>query len=207
MYHDDIIKYGESAAKILGLIENWCNYHKEKGMSQCDGNYWSGFLSRTDFMEQTLLSESTVKRTLKYLINNHIIQRGNFNKRSYDATGWYRRLDQDEPQPRVSMTPPTVHDDPPGGFTVTPPPGHGDPNYTYNSSNTLYKSDIMQYAHKEIIEQIRKEISLHGKRVNKHMIYQLEKWNEVPPKQKEDIERHNALLQLKEEEPELFNLK
>ncbi len=103
VYAGYVKKYNASIALVLCKIEDWCNTHKKKNHKEIDGNYWSGYLSAADISEQTGLNERTVKRNLKYLIDNLIIQKGNFNKKSYDRTGWYRVLPVDEGVTKMSQ--------------------------------------------------------------------------------------------------------
>ena len=89
---EDVLEYGIVKAVIIGKIDWWCEYHKKNDNKQSDGNYWSGHLSYGDLCKQTGLPYKTVRNNMQELIRDNIIQRGNFNKLTYDATGWYRRV-------------------------------------------------------------------------------------------------------------------
>jgi hypothetical protein len=104
VHSDYVRKYNASVALVLCKIEDWCDSHKKKKNKQIDGNYWSGYLSIPAISEQTGLNERTVRRNLKFLIDNNIIQKGNFNQKSYDKTGWYRLLPVEEGVDKVDTT-------------------------------------------------------------------------------------------------------
>lgn len=86
----DIGVYGIHEAVILGYIRGWCDYNKKKDIKQLDGNYWSGHMTLNDISDKTHIPLVTVRRKIKQLIGKGIIVKGNFNKTTYDRTGWYR---------------------------------------------------------------------------------------------------------------------
>jgi hypothetical protein len=92
----DINLYGPSRGIILGRIKSWCHYNKKKKQHLHDGEYWSGHITQQEFVEQTGLDIQTIKRGLKWLLDNGIIEKGNFNKLGFDRTGWYRPTYQND---------------------------------------------------------------------------------------------------------------
>jgi len=199
LYPDDVRRYDIYKAAILGLIQGWCEYHRINGNKQSDGKYWSGHLSSQNIVEQTGIPLRTVKRKLKELVEDNIIQRGNFNKKSYDATAWYRRLPETEV---VSQR--TGGSDTETLVVVTESHQGSvreEPTIPYNplqSSKIQIESNICALG----IENLLKEINTYGAGAVRHMKNQLEKGM---PKRKEELVRYEAILQLKEMKPELFN--
>jgi hypothetical protein len=87
---EDTQKYGIVKAAILGRIRWWCEYNEKNNDKFHEEYYWSGWMSGSDFQEQIGLPSSTIYRNLEQLIEDGIIIKANFNKKSYDKTGWYR---------------------------------------------------------------------------------------------------------------------
>ena len=95
---EDVKKYGASRAIVLGLIRNWCRTNAKHKQYFFDGYYWSGHITQEQFAEQTGLELKTVKRALKWLLEYKVIEKGRYNKASYDRTGWYRVTGQIVPK-------------------------------------------------------------------------------------------------------------
>ena len=87
---EDVKQYGPSRAIVLGLIRNWCRTNAKHKQYFFDDYYWSGHITQEQFVEQTGLQLKTVQRALKWLIDSKVIEKGRYNKASYDRTGWYR---------------------------------------------------------------------------------------------------------------------
>lgn len=92
VYTNDVEQYGSIRAIILGLIKNWCNTNKKSKRHLFEGFYWSGFLKEETIAEQSGLPYSTVRKNLKWLVDNNVVVKGRFNKRKNDKTGWYRAV-------------------------------------------------------------------------------------------------------------------
>jgi hypothetical protein len=90
----DIKQYGPSKGIILGLIRKWCKINQKAKRYYYDGAYWTGHITQEEMSNQTGLDIQTTKRSLKWLIDNEIIAKGNYNKHKYDKTGWYYPLVQ-----------------------------------------------------------------------------------------------------------------
>jgi hypothetical protein len=110
-YYDiqDAINYGLIKAVILGIINKWCLYNQKHKNHFYDGYYWSGHMTPKQFSEQTGLNENTVRTYLKELINDNIIIAGNYNKKSFDRTRWYRKSDINNTQPLDIISPSIRH--------------------------------------------------------------------------------------------------
>lgn len=92
VYTNDVEKYGSIRAIILGLIKSWCSTNEKSKRHFHEDFYWSGYIKEQTIAEQTGLPYSTVRKNLKWLIDNNIVVKGNFNKRKNDKTGWYRTM-------------------------------------------------------------------------------------------------------------------
>jgi hypothetical protein len=87
---DDVKQYGLIRATILGKIKGWCETNHKGKRYHYDGFYWSGHITLNQMVEQTGLPLETVKKNLKWLIDNNVVIKGNYNKIKIDRTGWYR---------------------------------------------------------------------------------------------------------------------
>ena len=80
------------------IIENmawWLKKNQSNNKHFYDGNYWT-YNSAKAFTEMFVyFSKSQIERILKKLIENGIIQTGNYNKMAYDRTNWYTIIDSD----------------------------------------------------------------------------------------------------------------
>lgn len=85
---------GLKEAIIIQQIDDWCKYNKNNNKNYKDGYYWT-YNSIKKWNEiLPFISESTIKRILKKLKDKKIIVTGNYNKKKYDNTIWYR-IDHD----------------------------------------------------------------------------------------------------------------
>jgi DNA-binding Lrp family transcriptional regulator len=209
VYTEDVKRFNDPyIAIILGKIRGWCEYNKKKGIKQSDGYYWSGHLSLTELSEQTGLELRTVKRKMKFLVKNGIIQRGNFNKKSYDATGWYRVLEVVSESHQGSDT------ESPGVVSESHQPSDREvptiPNNPLESFKEFKESFHNAHItgaleqHKEFVESIKKEIEIYGNGAVNHYLNKLKK-NIASTKQ--DRNELMVIKLLKDSEPDLFNLK
>jgi hypothetical protein len=89
-YVDDVKKYGATKALIIGLVKGWCKTNKNKKGYVHDGFSWSGHISIEELSENTGLKLDTAATNLKWLVDNGVLIKGNYNKVRYDRTGWYR---------------------------------------------------------------------------------------------------------------------
>jgi biotin operon repressor len=89
---EDTIKYGITAAAIIGRIRHWCEYNeKKKVKDRYHINFWwSGFMSSKELSEQLGISRKTIETNLSKLLKNGVLIKGVFNKKGYDRTSWYR---------------------------------------------------------------------------------------------------------------------
>lgn len=90
VYVDDVKQYGLIRATILGKIKGWCDTNRKGKRYHYDGFYWSGHITLNEMVEQTGLPLETIKKNLKWLIENNVVIKGNYNKIKIDRTGWYR---------------------------------------------------------------------------------------------------------------------
>ena len=191
----DVKNYDSESALILGLIDGWCEFNRKRKHKESDGNYWSGYLTTDMISEQTGLTVRTVQRKVLQLKTQGIILVGQFGKVSYDKRRWYMRskLNDNLSSGNDIMSSPNdkvVH-------TITNTSNNISTKTSVNKENNIYTGAM------EIeIKKLRNEISTYGKDVIDAAKRILEKGK---PSQKEKLQRYNAILQLKEEDPQLFN--
>jgi hypothetical protein len=90
VYVEDVKQYGLIRATILGKIKGWCETNKKAKRYEYDGFYWSGHITIDEMVELTGLPLETIKKNLKWLLDNNVVIKGNYNTNKYDRTGWYR---------------------------------------------------------------------------------------------------------------------
>lgn len=81
----------EREAYILQRIYYWTQVAKEKGNNYFNGYYWT-YNTLEDWQKKDFpfLHLSTIRRKLKSLEEKGLLVKGNFNKKGYDRTSWYR---------------------------------------------------------------------------------------------------------------------
>ncbi len=126
----DVKKYGIYPALIIGRIRHWCYYNKKSNAHFHDGYHWSGYLSARELSEQTGVPEKTIDKHLRDLVTKQILFKANYNKKSYDRTGWYR-INPNPPIedtiPPIEVTHPLIEGTIPvleGTIPVNPPVNH-----------------------------------------------------------------------------------
>lgn len=88
------MQFQPSLAKILGssdraIVLQQIHYWMERSGKSFDGKTWV-FNTIGDWENQFIwMSESTVKRTLKFLTDENFLITGNYNKQKFDKTKWY----------------------------------------------------------------------------------------------------------------------
>ena len=89
---EDTIKYGITAAAIIGRVKWWCEYNKKNKVKDRYHNdfWWSGFMSSKELSEQLGISRKTIETHLSKLLKTGVLIKGVFNKKGYDRTSWYR---------------------------------------------------------------------------------------------------------------------
>lgn len=90
IYTDDVKQYGLIRAAIIGKIKKWCDSNAKAKRYNFDGFHWSGHITVNEIADQIGLPFETVKKNLKWLIDNNVIIKANYNKFKYDRTNWYR---------------------------------------------------------------------------------------------------------------------
>ena len=90
VFAGDVRQYGLIRATIIGKIRGWCETNEKAKRYMFEGFYWSGHIKIDEMVEQIGLPLETIKKNLKWLIDNDIIIKDKFNKKRYDRTGWYR---------------------------------------------------------------------------------------------------------------------
>lgn len=130
VYSNDVEQYGSIRAIILGLIKSWCSTNEKSKRHFHEDFYWSGYIKEETIAEQTGLPYSTVRKNLKWLVDNNVVIKGRFNKRKNDKTGWYRAvttvpIGQSSPSPQDSSHRPnrTVGTVPIGQSSLSPQDG------------------------------------------------------------------------------------
>lgn len=80
---------GQTKAVLLENISFWIKHNKANNTNFYDGEYWT-YNSAKAFNELfPYMSESTIQKSLKQLINDGYLLKGNYNKKKYDKTIWY----------------------------------------------------------------------------------------------------------------------
>ncbi|CAK1221949.1 hypothetical protein [Fructobacillus evanidus] len=88
------MQFQPSLAKLLGssdraIVLQQIHYWMERSGKEFDGKTWV-FNTIGDWENQFIwMSESTVKRTLKFLTDENFLITGNYNKQKFDKTKWY----------------------------------------------------------------------------------------------------------------------
>ena len=200
-YAHYVEEYDIYTASVLGCIIGWTNVNKKAGKKQIDGNYWSGYLSVSDISKYTGIIERTVRRKLTFLIDNGIIEKGNFNKKSYDHTGWYRLSDTD----RVStpMDTESIHTDRESEDSdrVSTPTDREDatiPNMHLDSNNITKDATGIEkilFDIENLEPPLLKKLKLN---------YYKKIAGEDKSKHKDNIEEHNVSIHLLKNYPQLF---
>lgn len=89
-------KYGIAEAVLLNHFQFWIEKNKANGTNYFDGNYWT-YNSVKAFQELfPYLSIKQVRTALKRLIDEGILQTGNYNAKTYDRTLWYSITEKGE---------------------------------------------------------------------------------------------------------------
>lgn len=89
---EDNEKYGLIKSSIIGRISWWCEYNEKNNVKDRfhDKNWWSGYMTYEEFSKQIGIPKKTIEKNIQQLVNDKIIIKGQFNKKGYDNTGWYR---------------------------------------------------------------------------------------------------------------------
>ncbi|MGG5543682.1 helix-turn-helix domain-containing protein [Burkholderia vietnamiensis] len=101
---DDVPEYGLPGAILLQNLRYWIAHNHANGTHFIDGRTWtynSAAAYRTQF---PYLSEDTIQRTLKKLVDKGVLlRRGNPND-GRDRTGWYAFVDEETHLTKVMAT-------------------------------------------------------------------------------------------------------
>ncbi|HDR9152798.1 TPA: hypothetical protein QDA88_005206 [Burkholderia vietnamiensis] len=101
---DDVAEYGLPGAILLQNLRYWIAHNHANGTHCIDGRTWtynSAAAYRTQF---PYLSEDTIQRTLKKLVDKGVLlRRGNPND-GRDRTGWYAFVDEETNLAKVMVT-------------------------------------------------------------------------------------------------------
>lgn len=86
----DIAKdYGILEAILLNNLWFWIEKNKANNTNFYDGYYWTYNSTRAFNELFPYVSQRQIQNALKRLIDNEILQTGNYNKMAYDRTLWY----------------------------------------------------------------------------------------------------------------------
>ena len=82
-------KYGIESAVLLENIMFWVEKNKATKSNMINGQFWV-YTTQEAFTELfPYMSKSTVRRALKTLIDDGVLNVGNFNTKGFDRTRWY----------------------------------------------------------------------------------------------------------------------
>lgn len=82
-------KYGIIEAILLNNMWFWIEKNKANGTNYYDGYYWTYNSTRAFSELFPYASQRKIQNALKHLIEEDILQTGNYNKLAYDRTLWY----------------------------------------------------------------------------------------------------------------------
>ena len=89
IHKTDVVKHKATKAILLGFIKKRMEFNRSKNRNFYLGCYWTGHITLEEIADATGIPYSTVKRNIGELVQDFVIVKGNFNKKSYDHTGWY----------------------------------------------------------------------------------------------------------------------
>jgi DNA-binding PadR family transcriptional regulator len=96
-------KYGIEAAILLHDLTFWVRHNAKNGKNFHDGKYWT-YNSIKAFRElYPYMTESAIRRALKMLEEEGLIEVGNYNKSAYDRTKWYAVTEKAFAEMRTSI--------------------------------------------------------------------------------------------------------
>lgn len=81
---------GLSEAIILQQLNYWIENNRRKQQNYRDGYYWMFNTYEQLHQQLPFFSVSTIKRTISKLKKDGLVYIGNYNKKGYDSTNWYR---------------------------------------------------------------------------------------------------------------------
>ena len=87
---------GMTKAVILENINFWICHNKANQKNFIDGKYWTYNSARAYKELFPYLSESSIQKSLKQLIADGYLLKGNYNKIGFDRTGWYAFTEKTE---------------------------------------------------------------------------------------------------------------
>lgn len=80
---------GIKAAILFQNIAFWCEHSAANNSNYHDGEYWT-YASNKALQELfPYLSERQIRESIKKLLDNGLIKKGNYNKLAFDRTIWY----------------------------------------------------------------------------------------------------------------------
>lgn len=82
-------EYGILEAVILNHLQFWTEKNRANGTNFHDGYYWTYNSTRAFSELFPYASQKQIRKALQNLINEGIVQTGNYNKTPYDRTLWY----------------------------------------------------------------------------------------------------------------------
>ena len=86
----DIAKdYGILEAILLNNLWFWIDKNRANGVNYYDGCYWTYNSTRAFNELFPYVSQRQIQNALKKLIDDEVLQTGNYNKLAYDRTLWY----------------------------------------------------------------------------------------------------------------------
>ena len=86
---EDAQRYGIREAIILYNIRHWLDKNKANDNNIIDGRVWT-YNSASAFAELfPYMTEPQIRRSLKRLLEDGILIKGEYNKQNYDRTSWY----------------------------------------------------------------------------------------------------------------------
>jgi len=86
---EDAQRYGIREAIILYNIRHWLDKNKANDKNIIDGRVWT-YNSASAFADLfQYMTEPQIRRSLKRLLEDGILIKGEYNKQNYDRTSWY----------------------------------------------------------------------------------------------------------------------
>lgn len=98
VYNSDLKLIKDPVKKILySKLKNWIYRNEDKpGIFHLKAGYWWTFGTYDYWAEECGLDTKTVGKHLRELVSSGILKTGNYNRKGYDKTIWYRLATEDE---------------------------------------------------------------------------------------------------------------
>ena len=98
------VKYGATKALVLQQINSWINYNKANNQNFYDGKFWTYNSVEAWTKLIPYFSYEQMRKILRDLESDGLIEKGKYNKTSMDKTSWYTITDKGYAELSASYT-------------------------------------------------------------------------------------------------------